>query len=46
MEEAGLVDVEFGPPVDTFKGAEGEENARTFGTYGYAIRANKPEPVA
>ena len=39
---AGLADVEFGPIVDTFGGAAGEENARQFGTYGYPIRARKP----
>jgi len=39
---AGLVDVELGPPVDTFAGAGGEEKARQFGTYGYPIRARKP----
>ena len=39
---AGLLGVEFGPTVDTFGGAAGEENARTFGTFGYPIRAFKP----
>jgi len=39
---AGLVDVELGPPVDTFAGAGGEDKARLFGTYGYPIRARKP----
>jgi hypothetical protein len=39
---AGLVDVELGPPVDTFAGAGGEDQARQFGTYGYPIRARKP----
>ena len=39
---AGLTDVAFGPIVDTFGGAAGEENARRFGTYGYPIRARKP----
>jgi len=39
---AGLADVEFGPVVDTFGGAAGEEKARQFGTYGYPIRAPKP----
>jgi hypothetical protein len=34
--------VEFGPITDTFAGAEGEEKARQFGTYGYPIRARKP----
>jgi hypothetical protein len=35
------VDVEFGPITDTFAGAGGEEKARTFGAYGYPIRARK-----
>jgi hypothetical protein len=39
---AGLADVEFGPIVDTFGGAAGEEQARQFGTHGYPIRARKP----
>ena len=42
---AGLVDVELANPVDTFAGAEGEQNARKFGTYGYSIRARKPGSV-
>lgn len=42
---AGLVDVELGPPVDTFAGAGGEEKARQFGTYGYPIRARKPRKL-
>ena len=39
---AGFVDVEIGPPVDTFGGATGEDNARTFEVYGYAFLARKP----
>ena len=39
---AGLVDIELANPVDTFAGAQGEANARQFGTYGYSIRAQKP----
>lgn len=42
MEGAGLLDVEYGPVVDTFGGAGGEAKARQFGTYGYPIRARKP----
>jgi len=38
----GLVEVELGPPVDTFAGASGEGKARQFGTWGYPIRARKP----
>ena len=41
IRDAGLVDVELGPPVDTFAGASGEDKARRFGTYGYPIRARK-----
>ena len=40
---AGLVDVELGPPVDTFGGTEGEAQARQFGTLGYPIRARRPQ---
>jgi hypothetical protein len=42
MTAAGLTAVAFGPIVDTFGGASGEENAREFGTYGYPIKAVKP----
>jgi hypothetical protein len=42
IEGAGLAEVEFGPIVDTFGGAGGEDKARQFGTYGYPIRARKP----
>jgi hypothetical protein len=28
--------------VDTFAGANAEEKARKYGSYGYAIRAHKP----
>jgi hypothetical protein len=42
IEGAGLQRVEFGPVVDTFGGAGGEDKARSFGTYGYPIRARKP----
>lgn len=42
LEEAGFVDVAIGPPVDTFKGATGEKNARRFAVYGYAFLARKP----
>ena len=39
----GFEDVEIGPPVDTFGGARGEVNARTFEVYGYAFLARKPD---
>jgi hypothetical protein len=45
LTEVGFVDVEIGPPVDTFAGATGEANARTFDVYGYAFLAHKPLPV-
>ena len=37
MEEAGFTDVRFGPGVDTFGGAGGEEKARAYDVYGYAF---------
>ena len=42
MRQTGFVDVEVGPPVDTFGGAGGEANARAFEVYGYAFLAVKP----
>ena len=42
MEDSGFTDIEIGPPVDTFAGAGGEENARAFEVFGYAFRARKP----
>ena len=45
LTEVGFVDVEIGPPVDTFAGATGEANARTFEVYGYAFLAHKPPSV-
>ncbi len=44
LTEVGFVDVEIGPPVDTFGGAAGEANARTFDVHGYAFLARKPQP--
>jgi len=41
LEEAGFVDVEIGPPVDTFGGASGEAKARTYEVYGYAFLARR-----
>ena len=35
LEESGFVDIQIGPPVDTFKGAQGESKARTFEVFGY-----------
>jgi hypothetical protein len=45
LVEVGFVEVEIGPPVDTFAGATGEANARTFEVYGHAFLARKPRPV-
>lgn len=42
LTEVGFVDIEIGPPVDTFGGAAGEANARNFEVYGYAFLARKP----
>jgi hypothetical protein len=42
LEDVGFIDVEIGPPVDTFGGAKGEANARSFDVYGYAFLARKP----
>ena len=41
MRQSGFVEVEVGPAVDTFGGASGEPNARTFEVFGYAFLANK-----
>jgi hypothetical protein len=43
LTEIGFIDVQIGPPVDTFGGAGGETNARTFEVYGYAFLARKPD---
>ena len=42
MEDSGFVDVKIGPPVDTFKGAGGEDKARLFAVFGYTFLALKP----
>jgi hypothetical protein len=42
LEEAGFVDVEIGPPVDTFGGASGEAKARAFEVFGYAFLTRRP----
>ncbi len=42
MRQAGFVDVRVGESYDTFGGAGGEANARTFAVYGYAFLARKP----
>lgn len=42
MEYCGFENVEIGPPMDTFGGAEGEEKARQFEVFGYAFLVFKP----
>ena len=42
LEDTRFIDVEIGPPVDTFEGATGEEKARTYEVFGYAFVARKP----
>ena len=42
LEEVGFVGIEIGDPVDTFQGASGEENARSFEVFGYSFLAHKP----
>jgi hypothetical protein len=41
LDETGFVEVTIGPPADTFGGASGERNARTYEVYGYAFRAQR-----
>jgi hypothetical protein len=42
LEAAGFSAVVIGQPVDTFAGAGGESNARTFDVYGFAFLARRP----
>ena len=42
LRDAGFVDIEVGPPVDTFGGAPGEANARTFEVFGHPFFARTP----
>jgi hypothetical protein len=42
LKRAVSVDIEIGPPVDTFGQAAGESKARLFEVYGYALLARKP----
>ena len=42
LTDIGFVDIEIGPPVDTFGDAAGEPNARSFEVYGYAFLGRKP----
>ena len=41
LTDVGFVDIDIGPPVDTFGGASGQSNARTFEVYGHAFLAHK-----
>jgi len=42
LEQSGFVDIDNGPPVDTFGGAGGESKARLFEVFGYTFLARKP----
>jgi hypothetical protein len=42
LEDTGFIDIQIGPPVDTFGDAVGEAKARTFEVYGYAFVARRP----
>ncbi len=43
LEDTGFVEIEIGPPTDTFADAGGEKNARAFEVFGYPFLARKPE---
>jgi hypothetical protein len=43
--DSGFADIVIGEPVDTFGGARGEPNARTFEVYGHAFMAVRPGSV-
>lgn len=42
LEEVGFTEVTIGPAVDTFAGAGGESNARSYEVFGYAFLARRP----
>jgi SAM-dependent methyltransferase len=42
MRDAGLVDLEVGPAVDTFGGARGEKSARAYDVVAHAFLARRP----
>ena len=42
MREAGFVDLDVGPAVDTFGGARGERNARAYDVVAHAFLAHRP----
>jgi len=41
LEQCGFIDVLIGPPVATFRGARGEDKARSFEVFGYAFLARR-----
>ncbi len=41
IEDSGFTDVHIGEAVDTFGGAQGEPQARSFEVYGYAFIARR-----
>ena len=41
LEDSGFEQVTIGPPVDTFGGATGEPQARSFEVYGYTFLARR-----
>ena len=42
LQQAGFDQIRIGPPYDTFGGARGEPNARTYAVFGYSFLAHKP----
>ena len=46
LTDLGFTDVVVGAAVDTFGGAHGEPNARTFDVKGYPFAARKPAPTS
>jgi arsenite methyltransferase len=42
LQEVGFLDIRIGDPYDTFAGASGEANARSFEVYGHPFFARKP----
>jgi hypothetical protein len=42
LEQCGFSDVVTGPPVDTFRGARGQDKARSYEVFGYAFLARRP----
>jgi len=41
LEDSGFQQVSIGSPVDTFGGATGEAQARSFEVYGYAFLSRR-----